>query len=181
MRTDAIPIKDKFNLSNDHFYHVAKEGARARVRQTFGQLTVEHAYPAQKLQLPFVSQFYCDCCNKTYVEQYKTRLSKQEARSFHRPAMQFPHNIELRFTKVRSAKKKKDKNGRKLTKGGNIGDALRHTGDLSLRDTSNFVLWEYSVGLCPRPCQFILRLYLTGGASSDHPKFRNGKRARELL
>lgn len=121
-------VKDKFNLSNDQYYEVSKEGARQHVRQTFGQLVVEHAYPAQKLQLPF----------------YKTRLSKQEARSFHRPALQFPSNIELRFQKVRTAKKKKDKNGRRLGKGANVGDALHRTSDLSLRDTSNFVLWEYS-------------------------------------
>ncbi|TFK99774.1 hypothetical protein BDV98DRAFT_510326 [Pterulicium gracile] len=126
-RTDASIPKDRFNVSNDHMYEVAKDG-RARVRQTFGQISVEHAYPAQKLQLPF----------------YKTRLSKQEARSFHRPALQFPLNIELRFSKVRSAKKKKDKAGRKLGKGGNAGEALRRTTDLTLKDTSNFVLWEYS-------------------------------------
>lgn len=47
-------VKDKFNLSNDQYYEVSKEGARQHVRQTFGQLVVEHAYPAQKLQLPFV-------------------------------------------------------------------------------------------------------------------------------
>ncbi|KAL0578462.1 hypothetical protein V5O48_003511 [Marasmius crinis-equi] len=126
LRTDVVP-RDKFNLSNDQFYEVAKDG-RHRVRQTFGQLTVEHAYPAQKLQLPF----------------FKTRLSKQEARSFHRPALQFPSNIELRFSKVRTAKKKKDKSGRKLGKGGNVAEGLHTTSDLSLRDTSNFVLWEYS-------------------------------------
>ncbi|KAF8632973.1 hypothetical protein AX15_001570 [Amanita polypyramis BW_CC] len=127
-RFDVGQTRDKFNLSNDHFYEVAKDGGRHRVRQTFGQLIVEHAYPAQKLQLPF----------------YKTRLSKQEARSFHRPALQFPSNIEIRFSKVRTAKKKKDKAGRKLGKGGNVGEGLRKTGDMSLRDTSNFVLWEYS-------------------------------------
>ena len=55
LRADAGPSRDKFNLSNDQFYEVAKEGGRHRVRQTFGQLVVEHAYPAQKLQLPFVS------------------------------------------------------------------------------------------------------------------------------
>ncbi|PCH34054.1 atypical/TAF1 protein kinase [Wolfiporia cocos MD-104 SS10] len=126
-RTDAQP-KDKFNLSNDQYYEVSKEGGRHRVRQTFGQLVVEHAYPAQKLQLPF----------------YKTRLTKQEARSFHRPALQFPANVELHFSKVRTAKKKKDKAGRKVGKGGNVGEGLHKTGDLSLRDTSNFVLWEFS-------------------------------------
>lgn len=46
--------KDKFNISNDQYYEVSKDGGRHRVRQTFGQLSVEHAYPAQKLQLPFV-------------------------------------------------------------------------------------------------------------------------------
>ncbi|KAG6866058.1 hypothetical protein C0991_009155 [Blastosporella zonata] len=129
LRADGGPTRDKFNISNDQYYEVAKEGGRHRVRQTFGQLTVEHAYSAQKLQLPF----------------YKTRLSKQEARSFHRPALQFPSNIELRFSKVRTAKKKKDKAGRKVGKGGNVGEGLRRTADLSLKDTSNFVLWEYSV------------------------------------
>ncbi|KAI0937218.1 hypothetical protein AcW1_001258 [Taiwanofungus camphoratus] len=127
LRTDNQP-KDKFNLSNDQFYEVSKDGGRHRVRQTFGQLVVEHAYPAQKLQLPF----------------YKTRLSKQEARSFHRPALQFPANVELHFSKVRTAKKKKDKAGRKVGKGGNVGEGLHRSGDLSLRDTSNFVLWEFS-------------------------------------
>lgn len=76
--------------------------------------------------------------------QFKTRLEKQEARSFHRPALQFPANIEIRFNKVRTAKKKKDKSGRKLGKGGNVGETLHRTGDLSLHDTSNFLLWEYS-------------------------------------
>jgi transcription initiation factor TFIID subunit 1, fungi type len=54
LRLDNAHARDKFNLSNDQFYEVAKEGGRHRVRQTFGQLVVEHAYPAQKLQLPFV-------------------------------------------------------------------------------------------------------------------------------
>lgn len=57
LKTDAAHTRDKFNLSNDHFYEVSKEGGRHRVRQTFGQLVVEHAYPAQKLQLPFVSPY----------------------------------------------------------------------------------------------------------------------------
>lgn len=146
-RADNAPVKDRFNISNDQFYEVSKDGSRHRVRQTFGQLVVEHAYPAQKLQLPFVS------LNSSFVRfpllmilsQYKTRLSKQEARSFHRPALQFPANVELRFSKVRTAKKKKDKAGRKVGKGGNVGEGLHRTGDLSLRDTSNFVLWEFSV------------------------------------
>ncbi len=55
LRTDNAPARDRFNLSNDQFYEVTKDGGRHIVRQTFGQLVVEHAYPAQKLQLPFAS------------------------------------------------------------------------------------------------------------------------------
>ncbi|KAI9454161.1 TAF1 transcription initiation factor TFIID subunit TAF1 [Lactarius psammicola] len=98
LRMDNAQIKDKFNLSNDQFYDVSKDGGRHRVRQTFGDLVVEHAYPSQKLQLPFCG----------------------------------------------SAKKKKDKTGRRLGRGGSVGENLRRTSDLSLRDTSNFVLWEFS-------------------------------------
>ncbi|KAF7981151.1 hypothetical protein HWV62_34909 [Athelia sp. TMB] len=163
-RTDTGLARDKFNLSNDNFYEVTKEGGRHRVRQTFGQLVVEHAYPAQKLQLPF----------------YKTRLSKQEARSFHRPALQFPANIELRFSKVRTAKKKKDKAGRKLGKGGNVGEGLHRTSDLSLKDTSNFVLWEYSEEHPPIIPNFgmgsaLVNYYRKKDEKDDHmPKFDLG-------
>ena len=85
----------------------------------------------------------------TISSQYKTRLNKQEARSFHRPALQLPSNVELRFNKVRSAKKKKDKAGRKVGKGGNVSEGLHRTTDLSLKDTSNYVLLEYSVRFRP--------------------------------
>lgn len=143
--------KDKFNLSNDNFYEVSKDGIRHRVRQTFGQLVVEHAYPAQKLQLPFVCRKVINSKDPflTISFQYKTRLNKQEARSFHRPALQLPSNVELRFSKVRSAKKKKDRAGRKVGKGGNVSEGLHRTADLSLKDTSNYVLLEYSVRLRP--------------------------------
>jgi Protein of unknown function (DUF3591) len=172
-KTDGSQARDKFNLSNDIFYEVSKDGGRHRVRQTFGQLVVEHAYPAQKLQLPFVNfphKSICYFADMSSQIQYKTRLSKQEARSFHRPALQFPSNIELHFSKVRTAKKKKDKAGRKLGKGGNIGEGLRKSGDLSLRDTSNFVLWEYSVRVLG-----VLRCFLpfhTWNRKNIHPSYQ---------
>lgn len=52
---------DPFNLSNDRAYEVAKE-TKKRIRQTLGQLEVQHAYPAQKLQLPFVSHLCSLSC-----------------------------------------------------------------------------------------------------------------------
>lgn len=76
--------------------------------------------------------------------QYKTQLSKNELRSFHRLPIQFPTNIPLSFSKVRSAKRKKDKTGRKLKKDSIGSETFRTMGDLSLRDTGGFVLWEYS-------------------------------------
>ncbi|GAA5861842.1 hypothetical protein JCM8547_008572 [Rhodosporidiobolus lusitaniae] len=117
---------DPFNLSNDREYEVPKEQKRQAIKQTFGALEVVHAYPAQKLQLPF----------------YKTRLTKSDTRSFHRPPLQFPQNVPVSFSKVRS-KKKKDKHGRKIKKSEGA-DALRGMQDITLKDTSNFVLWEHS-------------------------------------
>lgn len=118
---------DPFNLSNDRFYEVSKEHRR-RVRQTFGNLEVQHSYPAMKLQLPL----------------YKTRLTKHEARSFHRPALQFPVNVPIKFSKVKVAKKKKDKTGRKIRNTAPAAELLKTTADLTLKDTGPFMLFEYS-------------------------------------
>jgi len=118
---------DPFNLSNDRFYEVSKEHRR-RIRQTFGNLEVQHSYPAMKLQLPL----------------YKTRLTKHEARSFHRPALQFPVNVPIKFSKVKVAKKKKDKAGRKIRNTAPAAELLRNTTDLTLKDTGPFMLLEYS-------------------------------------
>jgi len=119
---------------------------RRSVRLSWNTLTLRRScnYPlyVARLSIPKVAIL-------TTSFQYKTRLNKQEARSFHRPALQFPSNVELRFNKVRSAKKKKDRAGRKVGKGGNVSEGLHRTADLSLKDTSNYVLLEYSVR--PRP------------------------------
>lgn len=183
LRADFGQPRDKFNLSNDHYYEAAKEGAKHRVRQTFGQLVVQHAYPAQKLQLPFVClQIIFLYFNLTThsVSQFRTRLSKQEARSFHRPAMQFPVNLEVRFSKVRSAKKKKDKAGRKLGKGGDAGEALRRTADFSLKDSSNFVLWEFCVSGTILAIGCLLN-HFPGGTSADCLEHWDGECACQLL
>ncbi|EGF98411.1 uncharacterized protein MELLADRAFT_118533 [Melampsora larici-populina 98AG31] len=118
---------DPFNLSNDRLYEVSKE-QRRRVRQTFGNLEVQHSYPALKLHFPL----------------YKTRLTKHEARSFHRPALQFPLNIPIKFSRVKIAKKKKDKTGRKIRNTAVASELLKTTADLTLKDTGAFMLFEYS-------------------------------------
>ncbi|KAI8149894.1 hypothetical protein BJV82DRAFT_585138 [Fennellomyces sp. T-0311] len=118
---NKLPL-NRFNLSNDKFYDSHYTGRLVRVRQTFGQLVVQHALPALKLHPVF----------------YKTRLSKAELRSFHRPLVQIPPNSDIQFSRVKvSKKKKKDK------KKGYV-DAMRSTKDLSLKDNAPFVLLEFS-------------------------------------
>lgn len=132
VRADAPPMLktskyaqelDKFNLSNDRMYELSKEH-RHRVRQTLGQLVIRHAWPAVKLQLPF----------------YKTRLSKHETRSWHRPAIQFPTGMTITFSRVRSSKRSKD--GERKSK--DPAEVLRSTRDLTLKDSGGFVLCEFS-------------------------------------
>ncbi|ORX92912.1 hypothetical protein K493DRAFT_408629 [Basidiobolus meristosporus CBS 931.73] len=108
---------DKFNLSNDRYYEALK---KRRVRQTFGQLNVQHSLPALKLQSPF----------------FKSKLTKGDLRSFHRPSAQFPHNVLLTVSRVRSGKKKKSKK--------EFSETIRSSKDLSLKDRSNYILLEFS-------------------------------------
>ncbi|KAI7866594.1 hypothetical protein BDF14DRAFT_1810449 [Spinellus fusiger] len=116
-----LPL-NPFNLSNDRHYEMHLAGRLVRVRQTLGELIVQHALPASKL----------------HPALYKTRLSKAELRSFHRPMMQLPINADVIFSRVRvSKKKKKDKK-----KG--PPEVLRTTKELTLKDNSYFVLMEYS-------------------------------------
>ncbi|KAK9762421.1 hypothetical protein K7432_011851 [Basidiobolus ranarum] len=110
-------IVDKFNLSNDRYYEALK---KRRVRQTFGQLNVQHSLPALKLQPPF----------------FKSKLTKGDLRAFHRPSAQFPHNVLLKVSRVRSGKKKKSKK--------EFSELIRSSKDLSLKDRSNYILLEFS-------------------------------------
>ncbi|KAF9196559.1 hypothetical protein BGZ49_002762 [Haplosporangium sp. Z 27] len=112
---------DRFNLSNDRFYEAHNEGRFHRVRQTFGQLVVQHALPAVKLMKPW----------------YKNKLTKSEQRSFHRPQLQVPPNVEITFSRVKGSKKKNKKRKE-------LGEVMRSSKDLTLRDHTNFVLLEYS-------------------------------------
>ncbi|KAI9480435.1 MAG: hypothetical protein EXX96DRAFT_562597 [Benjaminiella poitrasii] len=118
---NKLPL-NRFNLSNDKHYESHLAGRLIRVRQTFGQLVVQHALPALRL----------------HPALYKTKLSKQELRSFHRPLIQLPANIDVHFSRTKANKrKKKDK------KKGHVDD-IRSTKELTLKDSSPFVLMEYS-------------------------------------
>ncbi|KAI9273576.1 hypothetical protein BY458DRAFT_473908 [Sporodiniella umbellata] len=118
---NKLPL-NRFNLSNDKHYEAHLAGRLVRVRQTFGQLVVQHALAALKL----------------HPSLYKSKLSKSELRSFHRPHIQIPANTDICFSRVKASKKnKRDK------KKGYI-DAIRSTKDLTLKDSTPFVLMEYS-------------------------------------
>jgi hypothetical protein len=123
---------DRYNMSNDRIYESLRESRKKVVRQTFGVLDVLHSWPAIKLQLPF----------------YRTSLSKHEARAFHRPALQFPSNVAMTFSKVRTAKKRKDASSKATSvsaRRSKMDNPIKHTTDLSLKDTVPFILTEYSV------------------------------------
>lgn len=112
MRTDTQP-RDKFNISNDQFYEVSKDGGRHRVRQTFGQLVVEHAYPAQKLQLPFVRM---DHLTNRGTSQLTARYSTRHAYQSRRLALSIepPYNSRRisRFTSAKSVQRRRRRTGR---------------------------------------------------------------------
>jgi hypothetical protein len=108
-------------------------------------------------------------------------LAKQEARSWHRPAIQFPLNIEFHFAKVRTAKKKKDKTGRKLGRGGNVAEGMHRTADLTMTDNTNFVLWEFSVSTHLTCSRTTLMHHGSGRTSTHHVELWHGQRPRQLL
>ncbi|CAO3608510.1 unnamed protein product [Cunninghamella blakesleeana] len=116
-----LPL-NRFNLSNDKYYDSHYIGRLVRVRQTLGELEVSHALPALKL----------------HPSLYKTKLSKTELRSFHRPLFQPNIGTDIQFSRVKASKRKK-KDKKKPS-----SEFMRTTKDLSLKDTSPFVLLEYS-------------------------------------
>ena len=71
-----------------------------------------------------------------------------------------------------------------MGRGGDAGEALRKTSDLTLKDTSSFILFEFSV----RNFSWMIGVRnewysddVVGGASSYHVEFRHGKHGCKLL
>ncbi|KAL9576536.1 MAG: hypothetical protein Q9212_007017 [Teloschistes hypoglaucus] len=115
------PLSQRYNISNDEAYDLLKENHQSKIRSNLGNPQVDHSLPATRLQWPY----------------YKTRLEKQEARSFHRPMMSFHTNEKILFSKPRYVKKKH-------LKGKDTRSLFGTTHDLSLSDNSNALLLEYS-------------------------------------
>ncbi|KAG5302670.1 transcription factor TFIID complex subunit Taf111 [Histoplasma capsulatum G186AR] len=111
----------RYNISNDDAYDMLKENHQNKVRSTLGSVALEHSLPAVRLQWPY----------------YKTKLARQEARSFHRPSLSFYPNLPISFKKPLHIK-------RKHQKGKDVKTLYTSTKSLSLSDNSNVLLLEYS-------------------------------------
>ncbi|KAI9846871.1 MAG: hypothetical protein M1837_003483 [Sclerophora amabilis] len=119
--TSSKDFSKRYNVSNDDAYELLKENHQSKVRSTLSNLTVEHSKPALRLQYPY----------------YKVKLGTREARSFHRPAMNFLPNVSVRFSKPSVTK-------RKHLRGKDAQTVFPTTKHLSLGDNSNVLLLEYS-------------------------------------
>lgn len=111
----------RFNVSNDEQYDVLKHTYHSKIRATIGNLAIDHTIPSINLQSPF----------------YKVKLSKHQLRFFHRSKFLVRPNTVIHFLKLKLRKRKKDK-------GKDIKESFRRTKDLSLGDTAQFYMFEYS-------------------------------------
>lgn len=114
-------LTQRYNISNDQAYDMLKQNHQNKIRSTLGNVTLEHALPALRLQWPY----------------YKTELGKAEARSFHRPAMAFRPGQTSWFKNPAHIK-------RKHQKGKDAKALYESTKSLSMADNSNALLVEYS-------------------------------------
>ncbi|KAK6456793.1 uncharacterized protein RJT20DRAFT_116613 [Scheffersomyces xylosifermentans] len=111
----------KFNISNDKQYEILKKNYNTKVRSQLSNLNIEHAIPALRLQTPY----------------YKVKLTKKEARSFHRPTFNIRPGSLISFSKLKLRKKKKDR-------GKSLQEIFSKTTDLSTTDTAPLIAMEYS-------------------------------------
>lgn len=117
----ARRLNQRYNVSNDQAYDMLKQNHQNKIRSTLGNVTLEHAMPALRLQWPY----------------YKTELAKAEARSFHRPALSFRPGQTCWFKNPAYIK-------RKHQKGKDIRTLYDSTKSLSLADNSSALMVEYS-------------------------------------
>lgn len=114
-------FQNRYNISNDRAYDLLKENYQSKVRSMVGNLNIDHSMVALRLQSP----------------HYKVKLSKAQMRSYHRPTFVVKPNTTIHFTKLKLRKRKRDK-------GKHIQHLLNKTTDLTLGDSAQFFLLEYS-------------------------------------
>lgn len=148
----------KFNVSNDAAYDAMRENLQSRIRSSSTPLNIEHSGVALRLQHPF----------------YKTKLSKSDARAFHRPQFIIKVDHEIHLSKIHSRKKKKDR-------GKDIATILATSKDLSLSDNTTAVLMEFSeeyppimsnVGMASKLINFYRKI---GVGDDTRPKLEIGE------
>ncbi|KNE58811.1 hypothetical protein AMAG_18309 [Allomyces macrogynus ATCC 38327] len=115
---DAVHAVDRFHLSNDDAYVVQKKAENPREAS---QIVLQHAPPALRLVPAY----------------YRTELQARELRHLHRPKLPSLVGADIKFTKLKALKKKK-------IKGKENVELLKTPRDLTLRDTGNYTLFEYS-------------------------------------
>lgn len=114
-------ILQRYNISNDRAYDLLKENYQSKVRSIISELHIDHSMVAQRLQSP----------------HYKAKLTKDEMRSFHRPSFNVRPGSVIHFSKIKQRKRKRDK-GKPIT------ELLSKTTDLTLGDSAQFFMLEYS-------------------------------------
>lgn len=114
-------MTQRYNVSNDQAYDMLKQNHQNKIRSTLGNVTLEHALPALRLQWPY----------------YKTELAKAESRSFHRPSMGFRPGQTSWFKNPTHIK-------RRNVKGKDAKSLYDSTKSLSMADNSTALLVEYS-------------------------------------
>lgn len=111
----------KFNISNDKNYDILKNNYNTKVRSQLSNLNIEHSIPSLRLQTPY----------------YKIKLTKDEARAFHRAKFQVRQGSLISFSKLKMRKKKKDR-------GKTPQEIFSKTSDLTVADTGTIIAMEYS-------------------------------------
>lgn len=114
-------LRKRFNLSNDAAYDLLKQNHQNKVRASLGNLTIEHALPALRLQYPY----------------YRVKLAVPEARIYHRPRINFRLTVAFDPSQPKTIK-------RKSQRGKKAKELYPLTSDLSWDDNSTTTLVEYS-------------------------------------
>ena len=119
--TNEKLLEMKFNISNDKEYEILKNNYNTKVRSQLSNLNIEHSIPALRLQTPY----------------YRVKLTKEEARSFHRPKFNVRPGTLISFSKLKLRKKKKDR-------GKTSQEIFTKSSDLTTSDTSALIGMEYA-------------------------------------
>lgn len=116
-------LLSKFNNSNDDTYKILKKNYQTKIRSTISNLNIEHSQPATRLQSPF----------------YKVLLPKEQLRHFHRNhfGKRIRPGTNIVFSKIKTRKRKRDK-------GKDVHEIFQQSADLTIGDSAQVFLMEYS-------------------------------------